>query len=419
MTRLTYAVLLARAVPVKIVADGGDLEHGVLARCEAQVAGEHELASGAAGASADRRDDDRRGARQTDEDVEPSVHPGRTGRETVAGVALDVVVGQVEIGVGAVEDNDVEVRVLLDQVDELGELRDGRRGDRVDRRVVERHAAVAGAPAVDAQVRPGPGPRRDRWPLVKRSSRWCCRAPRRGRDDDALDLRHVAVGGRRGLVRGASALAGVQVRRVPVPPVVRRGDRLERAVAFGRFVQEPCERGDVHHSSPRPGAARDLLQQPAVAVGIAERCEGAVRAAVGVGAGLASLGSEAAPVPDLADVDAASDQLVPGGVHVIDDQVQAVHRAGRQRGRALPELDRGGRARWGELQDAEVLVDRRSRRQDAIRGARRRPWHDRRRRPATPWPRSASGRPWILYCSCGLPGSGCRQIDRRSRRSRP
>jgi hypothetical protein len=36
--------------------------------------------------------------------------------------------GQIEIGVGAVEDDDVEVRILLDQADELGELRDGRRG---------------------------------------------------------------------------------------------------------------------------------------------------------------------------------------------------------------------------------------------------------------------------------------------------
>ena len=45
-----------------------------------------------------------------------------------------------------------------------------------------------------------------------------------------LDLRHVASGGLRGLVRRDPALARVHVRRVPVPPVVRLGDRLERAV---------------------------------------------------------------------------------------------------------------------------------------------------------------------------------------------
>jgi hypothetical protein len=34
---------------------------------------------------------------------------------------LGVVVGRVEIGVEAVEDDDVEVEILLDQSDELGE----------------------------------------------------------------------------------------------------------------------------------------------------------------------------------------------------------------------------------------------------------------------------------------------------------
>ena len=93
--------------------------------------------------------------------VEPRRHAGRTDPQCrgPGRVVLDVVVGQVEIGVGAVEDDDVEVRVLLDQADELGELRDGRRRDRVDRRVVEGHPAVAGAATVDAEVRPGSVPR--------------------------------------------------------------------------------------------------------------------------------------------------------------------------------------------------------------------------------------------------------------------
>src|SRR4051812_40089759 len=61
--------------------------------------------------------------------------------------------------------------------------------------------------------------------------------PSSGWDDNVLDVRHIAVGGRRGLVRGAPALASVDVGRVPVPPVVRRGDRLECAVTPGRLVQ--------------------------------------------------------------------------------------------------------------------------------------------------------------------------------------
>jgi hypothetical protein len=61
-------------------------------------------------------------------------------------------VGQVEIGVGAVEDDDVEIGILLDQADDLSELRDGRRGDRVDRRMVERHPAIAGATTIEGLV---------------------------------------------------------------------------------------------------------------------------------------------------------------------------------------------------------------------------------------------------------------------------
>jgi hypothetical protein len=74
-------------------------------------------------------------------------------------VVLGVVMGQVELGVGAVEDDDVEVEILLDQPDEPGELGHGGRRDRVDRRVVECHPAVTGAATIDAEVRPRPLPR--------------------------------------------------------------------------------------------------------------------------------------------------------------------------------------------------------------------------------------------------------------------
>src|ERR1700729_538146 len=76
-----------------------------------------------------------------------------------ARVVLGVVVRQVEVGVGAVEDDDVEVRVLLNQTDKLRELSDHRRCDRIDRRMRERHPAVAAATAIDPYGRPGRGPR--------------------------------------------------------------------------------------------------------------------------------------------------------------------------------------------------------------------------------------------------------------------
>ena len=73
------------------------------------------------------------------------------------------------------------------------------------------------------------------------------------RDDNVLDVRHVATSRRGGLLRGAAAPASVHVGCVLVPPVVRRGDRFERTVMFGRFVQELCKRRNVHRHT-RPGS---------------------------------------------------------------------------------------------------------------------------------------------------------------------
>ena len=55
--------------------------------------------------------------------------------------------------------------------------------------------------------------------------------------DDVLDIRNVAPGGRGGLLRGAPALASVHVCRVPVPPVVRCGDRLEGASSAAEAME--------------------------------------------------------------------------------------------------------------------------------------------------------------------------------------
>ena len=90
----------------------------------------------------------------------------------------------------------------------------------------------------------------------------------RGRHDDVLDLRHVAVGGRRGLAGAASALPGVHVGRVPVPPVVRRGDPLVPVVTFSRLVQQRSESRDGHRLHPPRDPLGDFLQDPLVAVGV-------------------------------------------------------------------------------------------------------------------------------------------------------
>src|SRR4051812_5689815 len=55
-----------------------------------------------------------------------------------------------------------------------------------------------------------------------------------GRPRDAAQLLHVAVGGRRRLLRRASVLARAEVGRVPLRPLVRRGRLLEGVVVLGR-----------------------------------------------------------------------------------------------------------------------------------------------------------------------------------------
>jgi hypothetical protein len=61
-------------------------------------------------------------------------------------------------------------------------------------------------------------------------------------------------------------------------------------------------------------------------------------------------------VEHLADLDAATEQLVAGGLDVGDDQVQPLAGAGRRRGDVLAEDDRARRARRRELDDAEVVT---------------------------------------------------------------
>src|SRR5438046_3180837 len=72
------------------------------------------------------------------------------------------------------------------------------------------------------------------------------------------------------LLGRGSGLARLDVRRVPVPPVVRRSGRLERAVALGRLVQQLRELGGVLLLHPARQAVGDLLQLPLVAVGVRE-----------------------------------------------------------------------------------------------------------------------------------------------------
>src|ERR1700754_1690189 len=95
----------------------------------------------------------------------------------------------------------------------------------------------------------------------------------------------------------------------------------------------------------QPG--RDLLELPAVAVGVAERCPGEV--------GARALVEARGPVDlHLADVDAAADEIVPGGVDVLDREDHGLSGPRLRRRAAHAELDRARRVGRCELHRPHV-----------------------------------------------------------------
>src|SRR5512133_4307634 len=101
---------------------------------------------------------------------------------------------------------------------------------------------------------------------------------------------------------------------------------------------------------PAGEPGRDLLELPAVAVGVAERCAREVRARVLVEArGPRHL--------HLADVDAAADEIGPGGLDVVDHEDHARGGPRLRRGATLAELDRAPRVGRRELHRADLVAD--------------------------------------------------------------
>src|SRR5688572_9516930 len=83
-------------------------------------------------------------------------------------------------------------------------------------------------------------------------------------------------------------------------------------------------------------SGRDLLEQPAVAVLVAERRVGEVRAPWRVEGEARRL----LLLIDLADVHSAADQILPGGVDVLDGEEEPVKGPRLHRREALADLDR-------------------------------------------------------------------------------
>src|SRR5215475_2755489 len=103
--------------------------------------------------------------------------------------------------------------------------------------------------------------------------------------------------------------------------------------------------------------AANLLHHPQVAVRVVELGEGHVALPLRL---RARVPHAVADVPHVADLHAATAQLVAEGDDVRDDEVHATVRAGRDAVlHADTEPDRASRTGWGDLHDPDVLADRR------------------------------------------------------------
>src|SRR5580698_4881649 len=162
------------------------------------------------------------------------------------------------------------------------------------------------------------------------------------------------------------------VGRIPVRPILvaltphalfvfavggRCAPKRARQVAYG---SEGC-RGRIDAAGQSGG---DLLQQPAVAVGIAERGEGAIAAMLRVCAAdsqpseqvrLVRAGKLITGVEHFADRGAVAEQFGACRSDVRDDQVESLGRARSSRGNVLAEDHRAPGARRRELNDPEVV----------------------------------------------------------------
>src|ERR1700674_3224634 len=161
---------------------------------------------------------------------------------------------------------------------------------------------------------------------------------------------HVAIGGGGALLGSAAALTRAQVDRIPVPPMMCGVRLLVVSVVLLRLVEEFGKGCDVHGRRTRllPFATgkprRDFLEQPTVPVRILARGERKVGTAFRVVPGDARVlrgvvERPAGVMEDLADADAAADQIVAGSVDVIhgEDQLRRT-RPGRRD--SLAEDDR-------------------------------------------------------------------------------
>src|ERR1700730_1104352 len=136
------------------------------------------------------------------------------------------------------------------------------------------------------------------------------------------------------------------------------------AMILHRLTPKLCQRRDVQMAESTSGQARcDLLEQPGIAIRVAERSEGEVAAVTGVRPTDATVafGTELSTrfqsMEHLTDLDTAGSEFFASSFNIGNDQVETLGgtRSGRRYLRA--ELERTPRAGRRELDDPESVVE--------------------------------------------------------------
>ena len=124
-----------------------------------------------------------------------------------------------------------------------------------------------------------------------------------------------------------------------------------------RLSQKLCQSRDVHVAESSSGKSRlDFLQQPTVAIRVAERGERDVTAPLWIRAADRRL-SRAGTVKHFANVSTVTDEFGPRCLDVGHDEIQTACRARRGRRQSSAEVDRARRARRRELYNSKIVAD--------------------------------------------------------------
>src|SRR5215469_8350543 len=146
--------------------------------------------------------------------------------------------------------------------------------------------------------------------------------------------------------------------------MVLRGGWFVLAMMLLRLTQKLCQRRDVQIAESTSGQARcDLLEQPRIAIRVAERSKGKVAAVTGVRPTDATvalrteLSARFRSMEHLTDLNTAGNELFASSFNIGNDQVETLGRPRRGRRYLRAELDRAPRA-WGrELHHPESVLE--------------------------------------------------------------